>query len=58
MELFIEKEFLDDFYIAYDSSSIDNAVKAIITNYGDKKVFIIMMRMTLSDLKVKMNFLL
>jgi hypothetical protein len=40
MELFIEKEFLDDFYIAYDSSTIDNAVKAIITNYGDKKVFI------------------
>jgi hypothetical protein len=40
MELFIEKDFLDDFYIAYDSSRIDNIIKDIITNYGDKKVFI------------------
>lgn len=41
MELFIEKEFLDNFYIEFDSSSqADNIVKSLITTYGDKKVFI------------------
>lgn len=40
MELFIDKDFLDDFYIDYDSSRIAKIVKNIITNYGDKKVFI------------------
>ena len=40
MELFIEKEFLEDFYIDFDSTYIQNIVKSIITNYGDKRVFV------------------
>jgi len=40
MELFIEKEFLEDFEIDFDESPIKVVLKNIITNYGDKKVFI------------------
>ena len=40
MKLFIDKDFLDDFYIDYDSSRIAEIVKNIIINYGDKTVFI------------------
>lgn len=40
MELYIEKEFLDDFYIDFGGTRIQNIVKNIITNYGDKRVFV------------------
>lgn len=40
MELFIEKEFLRDFYNGFDESYIQEIVKNIITDYGDKRVFI------------------
>lgn len=40
MELFIEKEFLEDFEIDFDESPIKVVLKNIITNYGDKKVCI------------------
>ena len=40
MELFIEKEFLEDFYIDFEGNPIQQIVKNIITNYGDKRVFV------------------
>jgi hypothetical protein len=40
MELFIEKEFLEDFEIDSEKNPIKEVVKNIITNYGDKQVFI------------------
>ena len=40
MELYIDKDFLEDFYLDYDDDPIKLIVKDIITNYGDKKVFI------------------
>jgi len=41
MELYIEKEFLDNFYLDYsDDNSIHEIVKRLITRYGNKKVFI------------------
>jgi hypothetical protein len=40
MELFIEKEFLEDFEIDFEKNPIKEVVKKIITNYGDKQVFI------------------
>jgi hypothetical protein len=40
MELFIEKEFLENFYLDFDDTPIKLIIKNIITNYGDKKVFI------------------
>lgn len=40
MELYIEKEFLEDFYIDFEGTKIQKVVKNIITNYGDKRVFV------------------
>jgi len=39
MDLFIEKEFLDNFYIEFDSLPIQNIVKLIFTEYGNKTVY-------------------
>lgn len=40
MELYIELDFLEDFYIDFYGTSIQNVVKDIITDYGDKRVFV------------------
>lgn len=41
MELFIEKLFLENFYLTYDEkNNIHHIVKDMIINYGDKRVFI------------------
>lgn len=40
MELFIQKEFLDDFYADYNDGPIQQIVKNIISLYGDKKVYV------------------
>ena len=40
MVLYIDKDFLEDFYLDFDNDPIKIIVKNIITNYGDKKVFI------------------
>ena len=39
MELYIEKEFLDNFFIEYKSSKVQEIVKNIFEDYGDKLVF-------------------
>ncbi len=40
MELYIEKDFLDNFYIDFDESQINKIAKKVITEYGNKRVFI------------------
>jgi hypothetical protein len=40
MELFIDIDFLEDFEIDFEKNQIKEVVKNIITNYGDKQVFI------------------
>ena len=40
MELYIEKEFLDNFYLDYSSKPIQEIVKEIFIRYGEKRVFI------------------
>lgn len=41
MELYLQREFLDNFYIQFDESNPEHQiVKNIIVSYGDKKVFI------------------
>ncbi len=40
MELYIEKEFLDNFYMDYNNDSIQQRVKNIFIGYGSKRVYI------------------
>lgn len=40
MELYIEKEFLDNLYIEYSDSYIQKIVKKIFSKYGNKRVYI------------------
>ena len=40
MDLYIEKEFLDNFYIDFTDEPINQIVGRIIWEYGDKRVFI------------------
>lgn len=40
MELYIEKEFLDNFYLDYSAEPIQEIVKKIFIEYGKKRVFI------------------
>ncbi|MGO3181224.1 MAG: hypothetical protein ACTIJ9_00175 [Aequorivita sp.] len=40
MDIYVEKEFLDNFYIEYEELSIQEIVKSVFTNYGSKSVFI------------------
>jgi len=40
MELYIEKEFLDNFYLDYHNDVVQEIVKKIFTEYGGKRVFI------------------
>lgn len=57
MELFIEKEFLDNFYIEFDSTSqTDNIIKSLITIYGNKKVFIDFKEQEFETLKSENEF--
>lgn len=56
MELFIEKEFLEDFEIDFDNNPIKEIVKKIITNYGDKKVFINYNQNEFEQLKLEYEF--
>jgi len=50
MELYIEKEFLDDFFIDYnDNNLIQKTVKQIFEDYGDKSIFINAMENSFED---------
>lgn len=40
MELYIEKEFLDNFYLDYSHQPIQERVKKIFIEYGEKRVFV------------------
>jgi hypothetical protein len=40
MELYIEKEFLDNFYNDFEDNKVQNIVKDIFTLYGKKRVFL------------------
>ena len=40
MELYIEKEFLDNFYLDYSHEPVQEIVKKIFIEYGEKRVFI------------------
>lgn len=39
MDLYIDKEFLDNFYIVYEDKTIQKIVKTIFESYGNKEVF-------------------
>jgi len=39
MELYIEKEFLDDFYIDFKNTEIQRVLKRVFNEYGNKRVF-------------------
>ena len=56
MELFIEKEFLEDFEIDFDQNPIKEIVKEIITSYGDKRVYINYNQNNFAVLKVEYEF--
>jgi hypothetical protein len=56
MELFIEKEFLVDFYLDYNDSPIQQIVKNIISLYGDKKVFVNYNLDDFEELKIENEF--
>lgn len=56
MELFIEKEFLEDFEIDFDNNPIKKIVKNIITSYGDKRVFVNYDENEFVTLKVEYEF--
>ena len=56
MELYLEKEFLEDFYLDFDDTSIKLILKNIITNYGDKKVFINYSEIEFAQLKQENMF--
>jgi|TARA_R110002096_G_scaffold397632_1_gene593517 hypothetical protein len=40
MELYIDKEFLDNFYLDYNDKPIQEIVKKIFIEYGEKRVFV------------------
>ena len=40
MELYIDKEFLDNFYLDYNDKPIQEIVKKIFIEYGQKRVFV------------------
>ncbi|MFD1315224.1 hypothetical protein [Namhaeicola litoreus] len=40
MELYVDKVFLDNFYIEYEGRPSQEVLKSILTSYGDKRVFI------------------
>jgi len=39
MELYIEKEFLDNFYLEFEGTRVQNILKTIFQDYGNKEVF-------------------
>ena len=40
MEVYIDKEFLDNFYLDFDDKDIQKKIKKLLINYGSKQVFI------------------
>ena len=60
MELYIEKEFLDNFDKDFDNQQIQNIVKSIFKEYGNKTVFMDYIEVNNSDdlekLKLKNEF--
>lgn len=40
MNLFIEREFLDNFYIVFDEQKYQNVLKDLFSQYGDRNVYI------------------
>mgnify|MGYP003649549607 CR=1 FL=1 len=40
MDLYIEKEFLDNFYLDFNGNQIQERLKVLFTKYGSKRVFI------------------
>ena len=40
MEVYIEKEFLDNFYIEFEGRKSQEVLKSILTTYGDRRVFV------------------
>lgn len=57
MELFIEREFLDNFYIEFDHSlTSDCILKSLITTYGNKKVYVNYKEEDFEKLKLENEF--
>jgi len=50
MELYIEKEFLDNFYIDFDENPIRKIVSALFCEYGEKAIFMNIKIDSLEDL--------
>jgi hypothetical protein len=51
MELYIDKEFLDDFYIDFKNTEIQSILKRVFNEYGNKKVFMNVSIDSLEDLE-------
>lgn len=51
MELYIEKDFLDNFYMDYQDGPIQEKVKTILSDYGSKTVFMDITVESQSDLE-------